>query len=357
MRGRRILKVMPGNVFDVFVVGSADPSAAGETRLAATLSARYGLTLATIAQAVAAKNLRAGHELEPQRAQALIKDLQAMGAVTIIRPSASAAGTARTSDLHGTGPHTLAEATAPATFAPLGPPPAAAAAGGVVDLPPPGEKTPVMLAKRMPLPKVSKDLVPPSGLVLQVAPALELARARSETLAEEPVARSKPSIPTSLREMDGGGESGVAMDEDPRNLNLVRCVQHGLYYDKSKASGCRVCMGAARMYASKIEERAGRFAQARDRPARRAFWGLAVALVIGFLPAAYYCLGPGASSAHRLRTEQELLSRQPGTDANLRRFADLEVQVGDAHRRASRNTAVIWVAVAGVAMLGWYRVT
>jgi hypothetical protein len=162
---------------------------------------------------------------------------------------------------------------------------------------------------------------------------------------------------TSLREMDVGGKSGVAMDEDPRNLNLVRCVQHGLYYDKTRASGCRKCLGAARAYATQMERRVSRFGDLRGRPARRAFLGLVVALVIGFLPAAYYCLGPGAAEARRLRIEQEILSRQPGTEANVRTFEALDEQVGATRGRTSRNTVVVWAAVAGVAMFGWYRIT
>ena len=164
---------------------------------------------------------------------------------------------------------------------------------------------------------------------------------------------------SSLREMDAGGKSGVAMDEDPKNLNLVRCVQHGLYYDKTKASGCRKCMAGARDFANKIEQRGVslRIGDFRGKPAKRAFWGLSFALVLGFLPAAYYCFGPGATEAHHLRLEQEVLSRQTGSEDNLRVFDDLDLQVKTSHERSSRNTAVVWLAVTGVAMLGWYKVT
>jgi hypothetical protein len=78
---------MPGNLFDVFVVGSSDPSAAGETRLAAALSAKHGVPLATVSKAISAKNLRAGQSLEQAQAQALVRHLQSIGAVTVIRPA------------------------------------------------------------------------------------------------------------------------------------------------------------------------------------------------------------------------------------------------------------------------------
>ena len=86
-----ILGTMAGNLFDVFVVGATDPSAAGETRLAAALSAKHGIPLATVAKAISAKNLRAGQGLEQAQAQALVRHLQSIGAVTVIRPAGARA--------------------------------------------------------------------------------------------------------------------------------------------------------------------------------------------------------------------------------------------------------------------------
>jgi hypothetical protein len=156
-----------------------------------------------------------------------------------------------------------------------------------------------------------------------------------------------------------GGNSGVAMDEDPKNLNLIRCVQHGLYYDKSKASGCRKCMSTARDAVNKMTAQNTTFhiGDLHRKPAKRAFIGLAIALVLGFLPAVYYCFGPGTTEARKFRVEQELLSRQPGTEEIMRRFDELDTQVDESHGRASRNTAIVWFAVAGVAMLGWYKIS
>ena len=155
------------------------------------------------------------------------------------------------------------------------------------------------------------------------------------------------------------GSSGVAMDDDPKNLNLVRCVQHGLYYDKTKASGCRKCMSPAREVAAKMMADAApvHVGDLRRKPAKRAFLGLAFSLVLGFLPAVYYCFGPGAAEVRKVRVEQELLSRQPGTEEILKRFDQLDKQVGDLHNTATRNTAIVWVAVASVSMLAWYRIT
>jgi hypothetical protein len=416
---------MPGNLFDVFVVGSADPSAAGETRLAAALSAKHGVPLPTVAKAIAAKNLRAGQGLEQAQAQALVRQLQAIGAVTVIRPAAGRNQTAaQVSRSSSTVPMAKVSGVQPVATTPPGPvstrpptlSPTARRAGGSAVLadsmptsappaapPGPGFGMPPIgaapadpfapLAASMPPPAAPADGRDPfqprrvatpvigtasnvrtpaplhqsvpssSGLSLDAPPAprLELARAdRAE--AEEDAAQVRPRqamAASSLREMDAGGSSGVAMDEDPRNLNLVRCVQHGLYYDKTKASGCRKCMAGARDYVAKIEQKAAglHVGDLRGKPARRAFLGLVLALVFGFLPAAYYCFGPGSTDARRLRVEQEVLSRQPGTEENLRVFDDLDVQVQASHERASRNTAIVWVTVAGVAMLGWYRIT
>jgi hypothetical protein len=409
---------MAGNLFDVFVVGSADPSPAGETRLAAALSAKHGVPLPTVAKAIAAKNLRAGQGLEQGQAQALVRQLQTIGAVTVIRPAAgrspATSSTGQSPKATGTQPAPAVPQPAPGArtkqptpspgsgwpgapaaptppaprqspaapadfampplgaapaadpFAPLAPSvePAAPPRGGRDPFQPRHAPTPaVSMAPRPPTPAPHQSVPSSSGLALDVSPAprLELARGDRGGSEEDLVAaRARPSTSAaSLREMDAGGSSGVAMDHDPKNLNLVRCVQHGLYYDKTKASGCRKCLSSARDIAAKFEARDAtvRIGDFRGKPAKRAFLGLLFALVLGFLPAAYYCFGPGSTLARKLRVEQELLSRQPGTEEIVRRFDELDAQVGDSHDKTTRNTAIVWVAVAGVAMLGWYKVT
>ena len=205
-----------------------------------------------------------------------------------------------------------------------------------------------------------------SGLALDVTPGPKLELARGDRRGgpdEDSSAAMAPNrgsaSAASLRELGMGANSGVAMDEDPKNLNLVRCVQHGLYYDKSKASGCRKCMSSAREVVNKMTEQAEGFhlGDFRRKPAKRAFLGMVFALVLGFLPAVYYCFGPGTAEVRKLRVEQELMSRQPGTEEIMRRFDELDVQVSDAHTQATRNTSIVWVAVAGVAMVGWYKIT
>jgi hypothetical protein len=202
-----------------------------------------------------------------------------------------------------------------------------------------------------------------SGLALESSPGpkLELARADRMTSEDEmSPARSRTGVSAaSLREMGMTGSSGVAMDEDPKNLNLVRCVQHGLYYDKTKASGCRKCMSPAREAAIKFttEPETFRVGNLRNSPAKRAFLGLLFALVLGFLPAVYYCFGPGAAEVRKVRVDQELLSRQVGTEDIIKRFEQLDSQVPGLHEKATRNVAIVWFAVSSVCMLGWYKIT
>ncbi len=409
---------MAGNLFDVFVVGATDPSAAGETRLAAALSAKHGVPLATVAKAISAKNLRAGQSLEQAQAQALVRHLQSIGAVTVIRPVAAARppGQAPSPAARGAPPQAgsaplvppaagrvstpmgavgggwpasmLADPLTPGSqsaFAapggvgpagvvdPFGPPrqagPPGSASPGASDLfqpnrslsPAPG------LANRQrqtgTLPATSPGRPSASGLAVETSPGprLELARAdRGASEEDMSSARSRAGgSAASLREMGMSGNSGVAMDEDPKNLNLVRCVQHGLYYDKTKASGCRKCMSPAREVAIKMTADATvlHVGDLRRKPTKRAFLGLVFALVLGFLPAVYYCFGPGAAEVRKVRVEQELLSRQPGTEEVLKRFDQLDGQVGDLHEQATQKMAILWVAVASVSMLGWYKIT
>jgi hypothetical protein len=250
-------------------------------------------------------------------------------------------------------------------FAPLAAsrPAPAASASGRDPFQPQRIATPVIGTQARTPPPLHQSVPSSSGLALDEPPPARLQLERGDRGgSEEELSAVRPRqamSASSLREMDAGGTSGVAMDDDPKNLNLVRCVQHGLYYDKTKASGCRKCLSGVRDYVSKMEQKPTRFhlGDFRGKPAKRGFLGLALALVFGFLPAAYYCFGPGATDARRMRVEQELLSRQAGTEDNLRVFDDLDVQVQASHERASRNTAIVWVAVAGVTMLGWYKIT
>ena len=428
-----ILPTMAGNLFDVFVVGSTDPSAAGETRLAAALSAKHGVPLATVAKAISAKNLRAGQSLEQVQAQALVRQLQSIGAVTVIRTAGAGSRAATQSPIpssatgaHGGQPSPVPPSTTPmsgrtkmATPSPGSGWPGAPVLGGATPLPA-DSQPPAMSSSGFAIPaitptqstdqftplssasspkpaapnqsgarnpfeprRVATPVIgtaarsrqggtpsPPSqtssgssdyGIDATPGPRLELARGdRGGSDDELSSVRNRPSASaTALREVPIGASSGVAMDEDPKNLNLVRCVQHGLYYDKTKASGCRKCLSPAREMAAKMEAEAAGFhlGDFRRKPAKRAFLGLVFALVIGLLPAAYFCFGPGTADASKLRVEQELLSRQPGTEEIMHRFDELDVQVGESHDRSTRNTAVVWFAVASVAMLGWYKLT
>jgi len=406
---------MAGNLFDVFVVGSTDPSAAGETRLAAALSAKHGLPLATVAKAISAKNLRAGQSLDQAQAQALVRHLQSIGAVTVIRPAMRPPGqggqpsqiasvpVAQSSPLPATSPSRLkpptpppgsgwpgagpslgntpspvATATAfgmPSTtpaspadpFAPMAPAQPKVQPGAPDPFQPRHVPTPSIsgraTAAQMPTPSPVLSQPSGSGLALDRGPSPKLELARQDLTASSDLPEIAPARTStselSLREIGMKSKSGVAVDEDPKNLNLVRCVQHGLYYDKSKASGCRKCMASAREVVSKMEAQATTFrlGDFRRKPAQRAFLGLAFALVLGFLPAVYYCFGPGTTEVRKLRVEQELLSRQPGTEEIMHHFDELDAQVNDSHHQATRNTAIVWVAVTSMAMLGWYRIT
>jgi hypothetical protein len=163
---------------------------------------------------------------------------------------------------------------------------------------------------------------------------------------------------TNLRDLGLAGKSGVEADRDPKNINLVRCVQHGLYYDKTKASGCRKCLSTAREMAGHFQaqaplERIG--GELAKHPTKWAFLGLTIALFIGLLPAAYYSFGPGTAQAKHNRVEQEILSRQPGSEEILRRFDELEKQISNSRSRNLRNTGILWFAVTGIAMAGWFK--
>lgn len=238
------------------------------------------------------------------------------------------------------------------------------ASGARLEAPPAGSVLPRSRGARTPAP-ASQYASPIPGTDplqddLSSGPKLQLARGESEESSEN----SRPNhsqLAGSLRDIGATQASGVAVEDESQNLNLIRCAQHGLYYDKTKASGCRKCMSAAREMAAGFESRNApkkvKVANLRDQPAKRAFIGLAVAFVLGFLPAAYYAFGPGIAEARELRVRQELLSRQPGTEDVLRQFDELDEQVTRSRERSLRNIALVWAATAAAAMAGWYKIT
>ena len=142
-------------------------------------------------------------------------------------------------------------------------------------------------------------------------------------------------------------------------MNRERCPTHGLFFDRRKSTGCRKCFEDKRsgVPASNRSASKRRSDGLTSSPAKRAFLGLALALFLGFAPAAYYALFPGAGEVDRLRAEQRLLSEKAGTEENLRRFDQLEDQVASGHSKAARNTLIMWVAISGVVMAAWYKTT
>src|SRR5947207_10873862 len=127
---------MTGPFFDVFVVGAADGSAAGLQALASGLAGPLGMPAAAIAKALAERKLCAGKGLAQPDAQALVRDLKPMGAMTVIRPSSPADAPARPAappsgrpvtppPVRGPGPSTLTMGAAQSTTIddPFAPPP------------------------------------------------------------------------------------------------------------------------------------------------------------------------------------------------------------------------------------------
>lgn len=324
---------MSGNLFDVFVVGSTAADPTSDASLARALAARHRAPVDVVARAIAAKNLRAGQGLSPEQAQSLVQQLQGLGAVTVIRPSQGAPST-----------------VSPQTVVPASPPSATFQVPARLALP--DTRAPVAR------PPVSHDpFGAPGGsgqndrkleLDLGGRSSDELPRARG-SLAGASAMNLKGITATS-------SASGLSV-EDATNAHSVRCTQHGLYYDKRKASGCRKCLASAREVVSTMEAAAFRGSALRADPVKHAFIGLAVALAVGFLPAAYQTFARGAGEMRRLRAEQGILSGKPATEAVTIHWETLDQQVKQAHHDSAQTTALIWLLVTGGALAGWYRVT
>jgi hypothetical protein len=92
-----------------------------------------------------------------------------------------------------------------------------------------------------------------------------------------------------------------------------------------------------------------------DDSPRRALLGLALALAIGFIPAAYYSFGVSGAEVRHIRARQAELSELPGSKEITDEFDRLEAAVTRVRHRGLIRTAVIWVMVSGIAGAGLYR--
>jgi hypothetical protein len=351
---------MSAALYDVFVVGPSQPGPTAEARLCTTLATQSGRPVTAIAKALADKNLRVAHGVPREVAERIVRELLALGAATTVTPSG-----------------------APARPAPL-PPPMPASNGFSL--------TPLSGARSVPMPaplgidgpSTGARLDPPSGLSFGVQPPAPAASAFTvpDSPDNEPVlelaTREKAAVPkpvpaetsTSISSLSRpaytlagasalntskliatNSASGLSLSDDEAD-HTIRCPTHGLLFDKRKSKGCRRCVEGRRSAHLGDEPR-----KLREAPAKRAFLGFGLAFAIGLLPAAYYAKFPGAAEVTRLRAEQADLSQRAGTEANLRRFDEIDDLVSTSNTRNMRNTLFIWVAAGGLVMIGFYRVT
>jgi hypothetical protein len=153
----------------------------------------------------------------------------------------------------------------------------------------------------------------------------------------------------------------VNMAEQVELTQSVRCPIHGLFYDRRQASGCMRCLAPARAQAPSMEEELLLRTRPRlrmgEHPVRRAFFGLALALMLGFLPAAYYARSAVRRELTALRVKQAEISSLPATQASLAHFDELDGQVHAVQLGGATRTLLIWILVAGVTGAVWTKLT
>lgn len=383
-------------LYDVFVVGSKDPSAVAQMHVAAALAKHFQAPVADVAQAIASRNLRAGKAMDEAQARVLSQQLAGLGAETELRPSVGASRqrvptqtnvrAATTAEIAVSSLPTLANipGTDPVgrdPFSTAHPHPQSVTSGTYAAVPTLGSLSPqtgTATAVRPPAATRagSSGARNPFASPDETMPKLELAR---------PTASSRAAVETAevpkVRAPGGGTDhmrfgpadstvSGVEVagrdhhdgshgQHGDGKAHTVRCAKHGLYYDARASSGCRKCLEPAKQVARKLERSAlgFRLMALRDNPAKRAGWGLTLALALGFIPAAWHALAFGRPAVRALRAEQAVLSQKVGTEEVIKRYHGLDQRVQEEHARHRRNTALVWVVLAGGALAGWYRVT
>jgi hypothetical protein len=410
---------MSGELYEVLVLGPVEATPTAEARLAAVLAGLNGAPLMAVAQGLSEKGLVMGTSLDRVAAESLMRQLQQLGALTSLRrlatgafpqsgaltppPGAafraagtpvgqlqglmpqSAPGSGLGPALLGTTPSGLRSAglgTSPGSgqgLRPLGslrpenatPAGSPAVPGGRVPTDGLGHRVPTGAGFNLAEPSSrsrgsAKPMFPPDPAPPRPAPAdpfstpdagaphLELDRDRKAKVEARTTDDSNSVAGASglFNPKLIASKSGSGLElSGSKQSTVERCAKHGLLYDTAKSSACRKCLGEARQA---LGDRPGTL---RANPARRALMGLLFALVLGFLPAAYYARAPGAAEVNKLRSEQQELSKGLGNESAIRRFDELDTQVHASRRLAMRNTLIIWIAASGLLLGVWYKAT
>ena len=161
-------------------------------------------------------------------------------------------------------------------------------------------------------------------------------RRNDEVGAPDPAA---PEAPTAESTTAPAGER-------PR---LVRCPAHGLLYDAARSSGCSRCLGGA-------APSVGTFAKLRSRPRLWLGAGLALALLLGAVPAALYAQSVKSGPLLERRIEAEAIRRGRVDDAQVRKaYAGAVNRVDQTRTRGIAFSALLWLGTSALLLVGWRR--
>jgi len=399
--------------------------------LAARLAERFNAPAEQIAEAMAARNLRAGQGMDESQARVFSRQLEQLGAQTELRPalqgrsSGAQSATSRVTSTAVSAPATVALSATPGNdlvgrdpFSPPGGAPSGPVAAAPAVAGPPTVGAPVIAGSAGPagmpgpatmgldstqtapsqtIPSLTRGgsvgtltaLGGAAGTSIGVAtraepaprttaaPAITAGSATQGQLARlelgRPLEDTQESLPLTRAVESNVGLAAASVSSDGTTSGLspardnkaqtVRCPEHGLFYDKNRASGCRKCLAPsvakAKKMAKRIDRGSHRFAIAwlRADPTKHALAGLGLSLGVGLVPAAFYAFNVGQPRVEIFRAEQAELSKKVGTEEILGRYHELDTLVHEFHSANLRNTAIIWLVAGSLVLVGWHRFT
>jgi len=288
-------------MFDVYLTGARDGSPSVHLRLTTEIAIRYRLAAPMVAEALEGIPCRIKARVTEQEAEALVVALTSMGATA--RLSRSRVSGEVSSGMGAPSDALPARISSPA---------------------PRGDST--------------------------AAPAPSDGRITLKSADVEVPAVVEVSEPIDFAEPGTSAGTGV------RGPDTFRCTIHGLAYDRRRASGCLKCLAAARARVRKLQEESGGRLTRAPSPVELAFWGLAVSLAVGFLPAAYYARQSNRIDLLALRARQTELSTRAATQESLARFDALDGAVEATYRLGAGRTLLIWIGTSGTVGTIWWLV-
>ncbi len=182
--------------------------------------------------------------------------------------------------------------------------------------------------------------------------AVRTATARTQSAPRE-VVHEAPTPSVDEASTEAPTKAPTEVDDTPEEAargGLVRCPSHGLLYDPTQSPGCTRCLGPRVAQPFRLAP------ELRQRPRLWLTLGLALGLLLGAVPAALYAQNVKSGTLYDRRIEADTLRQSSTRSKQLKQqYNEARAKITATRNRGIAFSALLWIGVAAVLMLLWYR--